>query len=114
MSTIICRHISFVQFDPFDLITRRIKPVDQTLQLLCIARFTFDVGNQPLGRQSGKNALVIDFDDVDIMLVEQPHHFEQRPRPILQRDTKARETARSCEVTQKHIREQARVNITTA
>src|SRR3546814_9086299 len=56
---------------------------DEAVEMLAVARLAFDVGDQPLCGQRRDDALVIDFDDVDLLLVEQLHHLEQRAGPVL-------------------------------
>src|SRR3546814_4415374 len=73
--------------------------------MLAVARFALDVGDQTLGGQRREDALVIDFDDVDLFLVEQLHHLEQRPGPVLETDAQPRDAARAGEVTQQRSEE---------
>jgi len=54
---------------------------------------------------------VIDLDDVDVVRVEFAHDAEQRAGPVLQHDLQPREAARTREVAQQHIGQQASVDI---
>src|SRR3546814_3018387 len=52
-------------------ITRIAERSDEAVEMFAVARLAFDVGDQPLCGQRREDALVIDFDDVDLLLVEQ-------------------------------------------
>ena len=58
--------------------------------------------------------LVVDFDDVDIVLVEQPHNLEQCAGAILQRDPQPCESPLTREIAQQHVCKQAGVDIAAA
>src|SRR3546814_4094288 len=72
------------QLDRRHHIARGAQRIDEAVEMLAVARFALDVGDQTLGGQRREDALVIDFDDVDLFLVEQLHHLEQRPGPVLE------------------------------
>jgi hypothetical protein len=79
-----CDTCLFVKLDPLDFVSRDIQAIDKPLQLLGVAGFAFNIRDQSLGRQGCKDTLVVDFDDIDIMLVEKTHNLKQRAGPILQ------------------------------
>ena len=82
------------QFDLIDLVSRGAQCCDQTVELFLVAGFALDVGGQALGGQVREDALVVDFDDVDIVAVKFAHHLEQRPGAVLQRQPQPGKTAR--------------------
>ncbi len=57
---------------------------------------------------------MIDFDDVDIVLVKQPHDLKQCTGAILQCNTQPRQPARSRQIAQQDIGQQPRVDIAAA
>src|SRR3546814_12513530 len=83
------------QLDRRHHIARGAQRIDEAVEMLAVARFALDVGDQTLGGQRREDALVIDFDDVDLFLVEQLHHLEQRPGPVLETDAQPRDAARA-------------------
>src|SRR3546814_13728326 len=83
------------QLDRRHHIARGAQRIDEAVEMLAVARFALDVGDQTLGGQRREDALVIDFDDVDLFLVEPLHHLEQRPGPVLETDAQQRDAARA-------------------
>ena len=61
--------------------------------MVAVAGFTFNIGDKPLGRQCGKDTLMVNFDDIDLMFIKSAHHFKQGTGAILQADAQARQTA---------------------
>ena len=57
--------------------------VHQPLEMRGIARLALDIGEQPLGRQGSEDTLVRDFDDVDLMLVEQARDMKKGAGAVL-------------------------------
>src|SRR5690606_12297973 len=91
------------QLDLAHRVAARTQRLDQLVQLLAIARFALDVGDEPLRRQVGEDALMIDLEDVDVVRVERVHHLQRRPGPVLQRDAQPRQAPRTGQVPQQHI-----------
>ena len=91
------------QFGHFDYISLVAQRVHEPVDLFTVARLAFDFRRQAFGRQCGENALVIDFDDVDVVFVELAHDLEQCARSVLQHDLQASKTPGSRKVAQEHI-----------
>ena len=68
-----------------------------------IARFAFNIGDQPLGRQGREDPLVIDFDDIDLLFVKHLGDIIERARPILQPDAEPRQASVACQIAEQHI-----------
>src|SRR5437764_866050 len=76
-----------------------------------IAGFALDVGDQALRRQRREDALMIDLDDVDLLLIEDARDVERRAWTVLQLDPQSCQPPRPREIAQQHVGEQAQVNI---
>src|SRR3546814_1958523 len=79
--------------------------------MLRVARFAFDVDEGVFRGKGSEDALVIDLDDVDLMLLEQLHHREERAGPVLELDAQPRHPSRAGEIAQQDGGEEARVDI---
>ena len=104
----------FMPVRPAHFVIGRLQRGDQPVEMVAVARLAFDVGDQALGRQRGEHALVIDFDDVDALFVEDARDVEQRAGLILQLDAQPRQPPRPREIAQQHVGEQPRVDIAAA
>ena len=60
-----------------DRIAFLLQRADQAIELLRIARFALDFGDQALGGQAGEDAMMPHLDDVDVVLVEHLGNLEQ-------------------------------------
>ena len=74
---------SLSQFHHCHLIARFSERSEQSFEVIAVARFTFDVCDQPLGRPRGKDAWMLPLYEIGLMCVERAHHIEQRAGPIL-------------------------------
>jgi hypothetical protein len=61
---------SSIQLNPLNLISSGPHAIDQPLKLLGIACFAFNIGDQSLGGQCRENPLMVDFNDIDVMIIE--------------------------------------------
>jgi hypothetical protein len=75
------------------IIARIVQCFDQMRQMCGIARFAFNVGDQSLGWERREHPLVIDFDDVDVLLVKNARDMIKRAGPILQPQAQPRQPA---------------------
>jgi hypothetical protein len=100
-----------VNLNGVNVVPLRLDVPDQPLEMGRVARFALDVGVQALGGQAREQALVIDLDDVDLVLVEQLDHAEQRARPVLELDPKPREPAGAGEIAKEDVGKEARVDV---
>lgn len=73
------------QFDGAHFIAADAERGDQPIEMRTVAGFAFHIGDQPLGRQGGEHALVIDFDDIDALGIENPRDVEQCAGLVLDR-----------------------------
>src|SRR3546814_19919449 len=99
------------QLDRRHHIARGAQRIDEAVEMLAVARFALDVGDQTLGGQRREDALVIDFDDVDLFLVEQLHHLDQRPGPVLETDAPPPAAARAGGVPPEELGGQPRLDV---
>ena len=65
----------------------------QGFQMRTIAQLAFNIGNQTLGGQIGKDALVINFEHIGVEAREYPKHPKKCAGPVLQAQADARQTA---------------------
>jgi hypothetical protein len=72
-----------VHLDRVDVEAVRFQVGHQAGQMRPVTGFAVEIGVETLGRQRREDALVIDFDDVDLVLFEQANDREERARPIL-------------------------------
>ena len=92
-----------VERGPFDVETGGFQPLHDIVDRFRIASFALDLDDGVIGRKSGENPAVVDFDDVDARFVKFRGDRGECAGAVLSRDMKPRDAPATDEIADETI-----------